>query len=70
MKILICVAVAMVVWISGYYLHYLPVPRPEIYQWITLTLITVVQPAMIWWTIKRNYDSSNHLGEQLEIEMT
>ncbi|MES1249082.1 MAG: YcxB family protein, partial [Chitinophaga rupis] len=70
MKILICVAAAMVVWISGYYLHYLPVPRPEIYQWITLTLITVVQPAMIWWTIKRNYDSSNHLGEKLEIEMT
>jgi hypothetical protein len=70
MKIILCVAVAMIVWIVGYYLHFLPVPEPEIYQYITLILITVIQPIVIYWTIKRNYDSSNHLREQLEIELT
>jgi hypothetical protein len=70
MKLIVCVGIAMMVWILGYYLHVLPVPRPLIYQYITLILISVVQPVVIYWTIKRNYDSSNHLGEQLEIEIT
>lgn len=70
MKIIVSVALAMIIWILGYYLHFLPVPKPEIYQYITLLLITVVQPTAIYWTIKRNYDSSNHLGEQLEIELS
>jgi hypothetical protein len=70
MKVIVCVGIAMVIWISGYYLHFLPVPEPKIYQYITLTLIAIVQPVVIYWTIKRNYDSSNHLREQLEIEIT
>ncbi|HUS03206.1 MAG TPA: YcxB family protein [Chitinophagaceae bacterium] len=70
MKFLLCIAFAMVVWIAGYYLHLLPVPRPQIYQYITLVLITVVQPLVIYFTIKQNYYSSNHLGEQLEIQLT
>lgn len=70
MKVILSVALAMLVWIAGYYLHFFPVPKPEIYQFITLILITVVQPVVIYWTIKRNYDSSNHLGDQLEIELT
>ena len=70
MKAILCVALAMVVWILGYYLHFLPVPKPQIYQYITLILITVVQPGVIYLTIKRNYDSSNHLREQLEIKLT
>jgi hypothetical protein len=70
MKALLCVAFAMVVWIVGYYLHLLPVPKPKIYQYITLVLITVVQPTMIYFTIKRNYYSSNQLGEPLEIQIT
>jgi hypothetical protein len=70
MKVILCVAFAMLVWISGYYLHFLPVPKPAIYQYITLILITLVQPVVIYWTIKRNYDSSNHLRELLEIELT
>src|SRR4249920_1158434 len=70
MKVIVFVAFSMVIWILGYYLHFLPVPKPEIYQYITLLLIAVVQPSVIYWTIKRNYDSSNHLGEQLEIEVT
>ncbi|MDB5231348.1 MAG: hypothetical protein JWN76_2153 [Chitinophagaceae bacterium] len=70
MKIILFVAFAMVVWIGGYYLHFLPVPKPKIYQYITLVLITVVQPTAIYFTIKRNYYSSNHLAEPLEIELT
>ncbi len=70
MKVILCVAFAMLSWILGYYLHFLPVPKPKIYQYITLILITVVQPITIYWTIKRNYDSSNHLGELLEIELS
>ena len=70
MKVILGVAFAMVVWILGYYLRFLPVPKPQIYQYITLILITVVQPITIYWTIKRNYDSSNHLREKLEIELS
>jgi hypothetical protein len=70
MKVLIGVGFAMIIWILGYYLHLIPVPKPEIYQYITLSLISVVQPLVIFWTIKRNYDSSNHLGEPLEINLT
>jgi YcxB-like protein len=70
MKVLIGVGVAMFIWILDYYLHLIPVPKPEIYQYITLSLISVVQPLVIFWTIKRNYNSSNHLGEPLEINVT
>ena len=70
MKVILCVAFVMLVWILGYYLHFLPVPKPQIYQYITLILITVVQPFTIYLTIKRNYDSSNHLRERLEIELS
>jgi hypothetical protein len=68
MKVILGVAFAMVVWILGYYLRFLPVPRPQIYQYITLILITVIQPVVIYFTIRRNYNSSNHLKEPLEIE--
>jgi hypothetical protein len=70
MKLILGVALAMLVWILGYYLHILPLPKPEIYQFITLFLIVVVQPSIIFWTIRRNYYSSNHLREPLEIEIT
>jgi hypothetical protein len=67
MRVIVGVGVAMLVWISGYYLHLLPLPKPEIYQFIALGLISVVQPLGIYLTIKRSYDSSNHFGEDLEI---
>src|SRR5688572_8952059 len=70
MKILMGVGVAMIFWIVGYYTHLIPVPKPLIYQYITLSLIFVVQPLVVFWMIKRNFDSSNHLGEQLEINVT
>lgn len=70
MKVILGVGCVMLIWILGYYLHFLELPKPQIYQYITLTLISVVQPTVIYWTIKRNYESSNHLREQLEIELT
>ena len=70
MKIILFVGLCMLAWILSYSLHLLPVPKPQIYQYLTLFLIAIIQPAVIYWTIKRNYDSSNHLGEQLEIELT
>ncbi len=70
MRVILCVDLVMIIWMVGYYTHFLPVPRPEIYQYMTLALISFVQPMVIYWTIKRNYESSNHLQEPLEIELT
>ncbi|MBP9549836.1 MAG: YcxB family protein [Chitinophagales bacterium] len=70
LKIIVSVGIAMLLWILGYYLHFLPVPKPEIYQYIALILIAVVQPSGIFWLIKRNYNSNNHLTELLDIYIT
>jgi len=70
LKIIVGVGFAMIIWILGYYFHFLPVPKPKIYQYITLTLIAIVQPTAIYLLIKRNYNSNNHLAEQLEIKVT
>ena len=70
MKLLLFVAVAMVVWIIGYYSNILPVPKPTIYQYTTFVLITIVQPTVIYSTIRKNYRSSSHLKEELKIEFT
>jgi hypothetical protein len=70
MKLLLVVAVAMLVWIAGYYTNILPVPKPTIYQYTTFFLITIVQPTVIYTTIRKNYRSSSHLKEELKIEFT
>ena len=70
MKILIIVEIAIVIWILGFYFHFIPVPRPKIYQYFTVALIGVVQPLAIYWTIKRNFNSSNHLRELLGVSVT
>lgn len=70
MIVILCVAFAMMTWITAYYLNFLPVPKPTYYQYLTLILITAVQPLVIFWTVKRNYESSSHLKEKLEIEFT
>jgi len=67
MKVIVGVGFAMLMWITGYYAHFLPVPKPDIYPYITLTLIGLFQPVAIFWMIKRNYESNNHLREQLEV---
>ncbi len=70
MIVILCVALVMLLWILGYYLHFLPVPKPAYYQYMTLVLIILVQPLVIYRTIKRNYESNNLLKETLEIEFT
>ena len=64
------VGFAMILWILGYYLHFLPVPEPQIYQYITLSIIGVFQPLSVFWLLRRNYTSSNFLSQQVEIEVT
>jgi len=68
MKVILCVALAMLTWIAGYYLHFLPLPQPTFYQYTTLFLITVAQPLVIYSTIWKNYHSGSHYKEPLEIE--
>ena len=70
MKLLLFVALAMLVWIIGYYTNLLAVPKPAFYQYTTFFLITIVQPTVIYNTIRKNYMSSSHLKEQLKIEFT
>jgi len=70
MRLILAVALLMLIWILVYYFHILRVPEPKIYQYITLGFITLVQPTVIFWTIKQVFDSSTHLGQQLKIELT
>lgn len=70
MIFLVCFALLMVLWIVLYHLNILNLPEPLIYQYITLLLIAVIQPTVIFTTILRNYYSSNHLRETLDMDLT
>ena len=70
LKLLLGVAALILLWIIFYNLNVFNLPKPLIYQYMTLILITIVQPISIYVTIRRNYKSSNQLGEALEIEIT
>ncbi|MEO8932785.1 MAG: YcxB family protein [Xanthomarina sp.] len=70
MKLLVGVALLILLWIIFYYLGIFNLPKPIIYQYITLLLISIVQPVIIFLTVRRNYYSSNQLREALEIEIT
>lgn len=70
MKLLVGVAMIILLWIIFYHLNIFSLPKPIIYQYITLFLITIVQPIIIYTTIRRNYYSSNHLREALEMEIS
>lgn len=69
MIFLVCFAILLVFWIALYHLEILNLPEPVIYQYITLVLIAVIQPTVIFITIIRNYYSSNHLRETLDMEL-
>ena len=58
------------IWILNGQFNFLPLPAPTFYQYITLIIIAVIQPFVIYTTIRKNYHSSNHLKEPLEIEFT
>jgi hypothetical protein len=70
MILILFVDLIMAIWILSYYMDLFFLPKPTIYQFITLILISIVQPLVIINTIRQNYYSSNHLREQLEIKIT
>jgi hypothetical protein len=70
MIFLVCFALLLVLWIALYHLDILNLLEPVIYQYITLLLIAVIQPTVIFTTIIRNYYSSNHLRETLDMDLT
>lgn len=70
LKILLGVAALVLLWVLFYYLDIFNLPEPIIYQYITLGLILVAQPTILFLLVRRNYYSSNQLQERLETEMT
>ncbi len=70
LRILVGIAAMLLLWIILYHLGLFALPRPIIYQYITLGLIAVVQPVIVFSTVHRNYYSSNQLRETLEMELT
>ncbi|MBK8497956.1 MAG: YcxB family protein [Flavobacteriales bacterium] len=68
MIVILCAGVAVLGWVVGYALGLEFLPEPQIFQCITMALIVVVQPLMIFLTIRRTYISSNHLLEPLLME--
>lgn len=69
MKVLLGVAFLILMWIIFYYLNIFYLPEPVIYQYITLALILVVQPIVIFTTIHTVYYSSNHICQTLEMDI-
>lgn len=69
MKVLLGVATLLALWILFYYLGLFDLPLPIFYQYITLGLIILVQPFVIFTTIYTVYHSSNQICEPLEMEL-
>ncbi|MBW8361359.1 MAG: YcxB family protein [Kaistella sp.] len=70
LRLLLLVAFLLLLWIVLSWLDLFNLPEPLIYQYITLAFIVIVQPFMIFYTIYRNYQSSNHLRETLDMRLT
>ncbi len=70
LKLLVAFAFLLLLWIVCYQCDIFNLPKPLIYQYITLVLIAIGQPLIIFITIRQNYYSSNHLMETLEMELT
>lgn len=70
LRVLLGLAGLVVAWIVLHELDLFNLPEPQIYQYITLLLILVIQPLGIVYIIRRNYYSSNYLKETLKMELT
>lgn len=70
LKLLVGVAFILFLWIVLYNLAVFNLPKPLIYQYINFFLIAIGQPLVIFLTTRSNYYSSNHLQENLQMEMT
>lgn len=69
MKVIVSAGLLILCWIIAYFAG-VDLPQPVYYHYVTLTLVFIVQPALIYQTIRRSYRSSSHLQEQLEIHFT
>ncbi len=70
MIVIVSVAVLNGCWILCYNLDLLNVPEPKTFQYFGLLLILVVQPLGIFFMIWRNYETSCHFKETLELHIT
>jgi len=70
MIILVCLAILNGGWILCYHFQILDIPEPKMIQYFGFLLISVVQPLGIFFMIWRNYSTSIHLRETLEIHFT
>ena len=70
MILIVIAGLFSLIWILNGQFKFLPLPSPTFYQYITLIIIAVIQPFVIYTTIRKNYHSSSHLKEPLEIEFT
>src|SRR5689334_15247789 len=66
--VIVGVGVLMAAWVVGDALGLSFLPEAQVFQYITLALIFVVQPVFIFLTIRRTYLSSDHLREPLQME--
>jgi hypothetical protein len=67
MWVILGVGLSMLSWVVSYWCGLTILPDPQFYQYTTLGLIFLVQPTVIYLTIRRTYISSNHLSESLEM---
>ena len=70
LRLLRLVAFLILLWIIFFNLNVFDLPKPLIYQYVTLILIAVVQPTGIYLTIRRTYKSSNQLQETSAFEFS
>jgi len=70
MIVILCIDFLMLMWIVLWHLRMPDIPKIAFYQYTTVVLITFVQPAVIISSIRKNYQSSAHLKEKVEMEFT
>ncbi|MBC7425525.1 MAG: YcxB family protein [Bacteroidia bacterium] len=59
---------AILIWIVGW--KHLNFPEPHYPQYMSATLISIVQPLVIFLAIRANYHSSTRLNESVEVAIT
>lgn len=70
MIVILFVDLIMITWITLFVLRLNGIPGVTYFQFTTVALITFIQPAVIYNTIRKNYQSAAHLKEKLEMEFT
>jgi hypothetical protein len=68
--LLVIFDVLMMLWVITFYTGLLRLPEPEYPQYMAIVLISVVQPVVIYITIRKNYLSSTRLSGKVELTIT